>query len=162
MMKELRNVLTVRTTSKTSLKVKRTRKMKSKHVKKKDKVLSQSNQTSDQLSKDMPDGNVTEKCTATLPDTQQSQNETADNVKYDVSLTMTSYDTKEDVSHDTEDNNAQDTLHGVPNDGESCHKLMMENANPIMMRHVATMAAKIALKQSAGSNKQEEVFGSEH
>ena len=162
-MKELRNVLTVRTTTKTSLKVKKPRKTKSKHVKKKkDKVLSQSNQTSDQLSKNVPDGNVIEQCTAILHDTStdMQQNETSDNVKDDITLIITPCDTDEDVSRDIEDN-IQDKLHGVSNDEELYRKIMMEDSNPIIMRHVATMAAKMALKQSTGSNKQEEVFGSE-
>ena len=192
MMKELRNVLTVRTANKTSLKVKRPRKTKSKHVKRKDKVLSQSNQTSDQLSKDKPDGTITEQCTAVLPDTStdMQHDKTIDNVKDDIPLT-TPCDTKadvlhdtednnniqdqvqdilhgqddlasnaEDVSHDTEDDNVQDTLHGLSNNRESC-KLLMEDTNPVMMRHIATMAAKMALKHSRGTNKQEEVFGSE-
>lgn len=157
-MKELRNVLTVRTATKTSLKVTKPRKRKSKHVKKKGKMLSQSNQTSNHLTKDMDDG--IERCTAILPDTPSDMQQ-SDNVKVDTPLITTSCDTTEHVSRDSEDT-IQDTLHDIPNDKDSNQKIMMEDVNPIMIRHVATMAAKMALKQSAGSHKQEEVFGSEH
>ena len=121
-------------------------------------MLSQSNQTSNQLTKDIHAG--IEQCTAILPDAP-SDMQWSDNVKVDTPLKTTSCDTMEDVSHDTEDN-VQDMLHDIPSDEESNQKIMMEDVNPIMMRHVATMAAKMALKQSAGSHKQEEVFGSEH
>lgn len=156
MMKELRNVLTVRTATKTSLKVTKPRKRKSKHIKKNGKMISQSNQISNQLTKDMNDG--IEQCTVILPDAS-SDMQRNDNVKVDTPLITC--DTTEDVSRDSEDN-IQDTLHDISNDEESNQKIMLEDVNPIMMRHVATMAAKMALKQSAGSHKQEEVFGSEH
>lgn len=119
-------------------------------------MISQSNQISNQLTKDMNDG--IEQCTVILPDAS-SDMQRNDNVKVDTPLITC--DTTEDVSRDSEDN-IQDTLHDISNDEESNQKIMLEDVNPIMMRHVATMAAKMALKQSAGSHKQEEVFGSEH
>lgn len=174
MIKELRNVLTVRTANKSSLKVKRPRKTKSKHMKKKGKVLSQNHQTSDQLSKDALDANVDEQCTAISPavstDVQQdtntglpcdTTNDTLCNIKDDTPMTVSNYDTKQDVSCDAEDDNTLEVSLHSTSYNQPALELLMEDTNSLMMRHVATMAAKMALKQSAGSNKQEEVFGSE-
>ena len=168
MMKELRNVLTVRTASKISLKVKRPRKTKPKDLtKKKGKVPSQDNQTIDQSNKDMqhtPDGRgIDEECVTTLSSDIQS----VDHVKDDKLLKVAPCG-MEDISYndDTEDittkdsTAAQNMLKRVPEESaeESYQNVLMDDANPTMMRHIATMAARIALKQSAG---QEEVFGSE-
>ena len=161
MIKELRNVLTVRTTNRTSLKVKRPRKAKSKHKKK----LLQSNQTTDQLNKDMPDDNIGEKCTTVLSNTstdiQQDTNTillchtnstTFCDLKDDTPLTLKTYETKEDDDKDVDMSHSNE---------EPALGLLEEDTNPVMMRHIATMAAKMALKQSAGGSKQEEVFGSD-
>ena len=169
MMKELRNVLTVRTANKTSLKVKKPRRTKSKHVMKKNgKVPSQDNRTIDQLNKDMQhtlDGRgISEECSSTLP--SKIQSETVDHVKDDTPLIVAPSEV-EDISYDdNKDNTTQDSTQNmqrvppVPEEPveESHQNVSMDDANPIMMRHIAAMAAKIALKQSAG---QEEVFGSE-
>lgn len=160
MIKELRNVLTVRTATKTSMKVKTTRKTKSKHTKK--HKLSQNNKISDHLNKEMPEANTSEQYAANKPsDVQQdtntditcdTRNKTLYGIKDDKPLTP--HGTKESVSRDTEDD-----LHDTSNNEESSQGLLlMEDTNPMMMRHIATMAARMALKQSAGSNKQEEVF----
>lgn len=169
MMKELRNVLTVRTTNKTSLKVKRPRKTKSKH-KKKGKVILQSNQTSDQLSKDVPDGNITKQCTTILSDMAEDIEDTNSGLLYDTKnealcdikdnnpLASTTCDIKRNVSCDA---TLEDNFHSTSSNEEPSLGLALDHTNPVMMRHIAAMAANMALKQSAGSNKREEVFGSE-
>jgi len=163
MIKELRNVLTIRTTNKTLSKVKRPRRAKSKHKKRNSKALSQSSQTDDKLSKNtMLDGNTSEQRIALLSDTstgikQDTNTDLLCDTKNDMLLTPG--DTKEDKLHDTEDNTIQD-ISDEPN-REFSQGFLLEDSNPVMMRHIATMAAKMALKQSAESNKQEEVFGGE-
>lgn len=162
MIKELRNVLTIRTTNKT---LKRPRRAKSKHKKRNSKVLSQSNQTDDQLSKiTVPDGNTSEQYIALSSDTstpirQDTNTDLLCDTKNDILLTPC--DTKEGKLHNTEDNIIQDILNDVPNNKEFSQGFLLEDTNPVMMRHIAAMAAKMALKQSAESSKQEEVFGSE-
>lgn len=161
MIKELRNVLTVRTANRTSLKVKRPRKAKSKHKKKdkkKGKILLQSNQATDQLSKDETDDNVSEQCGTILSNTstdiQQDTNTVLlGDMKDGTSLTLDSYETKEDDAKDVKDMSHSNE--------EPALGLLQEETNPVMMRHIAAMAAKMALKQSAGGSKQEEVFGSD-
>ena len=162
MIKELRNVLTVRTANKTSLKVKRRRKK----FKPKARALSHS-QTSDQLNgENTVVDNINERNTNISSDksTNVQQEDISTNINiqqqdtnirswcdttlHDVQVDIspvTSFDVK-DESHDTE-------VHS--------QELLLEDTNPLMMRHIAAMAAKMALKQSAGNNKQEEVFGSE-
>ena len=170
MIKELRNVLTVRTANRTSLRVKRPRKAKTKH-KKKDKLILQNIQINDRSSKDVPNNNISEQCTTVLSsntsiDIQQDTNTALlcdtnsvalCDVKDDTPTTLATYDdTKEDPLHDSKD--VEDTIYSKE---EPSLGLSMEDTSPVMMRHIAAMAAKMALKQSAGGSKQEEVFGSD-
>jgi len=150
MMNELRNVLTVRTTNRTLHKENRPRKArKSKHSKKKGEVQLSTAQTTDNL--------------LTKNITQQTSDTVSHNasLQFDVDSLRNSDSTGHVIQGDMQDS-------GIPCDIHSnTHRDMLEDkdmllldADPLFMRQVATMAARMAIKQSTRSLQQEEVFGS--
>jgi len=134
MMNELRNVLTVRTTNKTLSKEKQPRR--SKHSKKKGP------QTTNTLLTD----NITPPCdpsSLTLSHTSLQCNNSRNSIS--------TGDIQHGVPCDTHGNTQYDMLED--------RDMLLQDANPLFMKQVATMAARIAMNQSTLSHQQEEVFG---
>ena len=156
-MNELRNVLTVRTTNKTLQKEKRPRKRTSKRSKKKGRVQPVTTQTTVDL--------LTENI---IQETYEPSSHLSLTISHDTSLhcdtdNIQNSETNENVIQcDIQDDSIPcDTHSNTDGDMLEDRDLLLQDANPLFMRQVATMAARIAMNQSTRSHQQEEVFGSD-
>ena len=148
MMNELRNVLTVRATNKTVHKENRPRKArKSKHSKKKGEIQLTTTQTTD---------NLLTKNTQQTSDTISHDS----SLQFDVDNLRNSDSTGHVLQGDIQDSVPCDTHSNTHCDILENRDMLLQDTDPLFMRQVATMVARMAIKQSTRSHQQEEVFGS--
>ena len=155
MMSELRNVLTIRTTNKTLQKANKPRKTrKNKHLKKKGGT--QPKTTTDNLSTENILQNKCDPSSTILHRNSDSSGLAMQRDSQDDSKLCDTHNDK--YTHDGTLSDTRSNMHG---DILEDRDLLLQDANPLFMRQVATMAARMAMVQSSHGHQQEQVFGSD-